>query len=236
MIFLLKYIRYIILTTAVFLAVVIYQVTISQFTNLTRAYTELGQTFAILAAALIYLSLLITPIYFVFPKLPFKPIAIKARRAIGVSAFIFASMHAILEFFKIFGGFANLKYLVGIYSYAFLFGTVALLILTIMAGTSFNFAVKKMGKYWKIIHRFIYLAGFLIVIHIFILGSDFSSIYNSESIMYIIGLMFLLVLEFLRFDSWVVKKYPNVKPKLTAFVLSVLSFLAIISWYLFKGN
>ncbi|TSC65804.1 MAG: hypothetical protein G01um101477_328 [Candidatus Doudnabacteria bacterium Gr01-1014_77] len=223
-----------ILTAAVLLAAVLYQVTISQFIDLNTTYIELGQTYALIAVALIYISLLITPMYFVFPALPFKPVFTKARRALGVSAFLFASLHVYLEFFKNFGGFSNLKYLTGIYLYAFLFGAIALLILTVMAVTSFNYAVKKMGKYWKIIHRFIYLAGFLIVFHSFILGSDFSSISNIESWIYIISLLFLFVLEFLRLDSWVVKKYPSVKPKLIVTVLTLLVVFGIITWYTFK--
>jgi DMSO/TMAO reductase YedYZ heme-binding membrane subunit len=143
-------------------------------------------------------------------------------------------MHVFLEFFKIFGGFSNLKYLTGIYVYAFLFGAISLFILTVMTATSFNYAVKKLGKYWKIIHRFIYLAGFLIVFHVFIIGSDFSSISDPESWIYILALLFLLILEFLRLDSWVVKKYPSVKPKLTATISTLLVVLGIIVWYTFK--
>ncbi len=234
MVFLLKYVRYMIFTTTVLLAVVVNQITISQFTDLNTAYIELGQTYALIAVALIYFALLVTPIYFVFPTLPFKPVLIKARRALGVSAFLFASLHVYLEFFKNFGGFSNLKYLTGIYVYAFLFGAIALFILTIMTATSFNYAVKKLGRYWKTIHRFIYLAGFLIVFHVFIIGSDFSSISDPESWVYIFALLSLFALEFLRLDFWVVKKYPSVKPKLTATVLTLLVVFGIIVWYTFK--
>ena len=234
MIFLLKYIRHIILTAAILFVVIFYLITISQFANLNRAYAELGQNFAIIAAFLIYVSLLITPIYFVFPRFPFKPVLIKARRALGVSAFIFASIHVFLEFFKIFGGFANLKYLQGPYFYAFLFGAIALLILAVMAVTSFNYAVKKMSKYWKIVHRFVYLAGSLIVFHAFIIGSDFSSIFDPESWMYIVALIFLLVLESLRFDALVVRKYPSVKSKLIASILILLTILSVLALFIFE--
>ena len=236
MLFLLKYIRYVILTAAVLLAILLYSFTVNQFTNLNAAYVELGQNYAIIALGLIYISLIITPIYFVFPKLPFKPIAIKSRRALGVSAFLFALMHALLEFFKVFGGLSNLKYLQGIYLLAYLLGFVALLVLVAMAATSFNYAVKKMGKYWKILHRFIYLAGILIVIHVLIIGSDFANFFELESLMYLVALMFLLILQAFRVDAWFVRKYPTLKPKLILSILAVLIFFSNIALYYFKTH
>jgi len=234
MLLLLKYIRYIILTATVLLAILLYSFTVNQFTNLTAAYIELGQNYAIIALGLIYLSLIITPIYFAFPKLPFKALAIKARRALGVSAFIFALMHASLEFFKVFGGFINLQYLHGKYLLAFLLGFITLLILAAMTATSFNYAVKKMGKYWKILHRFIYLAGFLIVTHVLIIGSEFANFSELEPLMYLAALMFLLILQAFRVDAWFVRKYPTLKPKLIFSILTVLIFLSSMVLYYFK--
>lgn len=236
MLFLLKYIRHIILTVAVLVAVLLYAFTINQFTDLNAAYVELGQNYAILALGLIYLSLIITPIYFVFPKLPFKALVVKSRRALGVSAFLFALMHAFLEFFKLFGGFINLQFLHGKYLLAFLLGFIALLILAAMALTSFNYAVKKMGKYWKILHRFAYLAGSLIVMHVLIIGSDFADFSELESLIYLVALMFLLILQAFRVDAWFVRKYQALKPKLIFSILTVLIFLSSIFLYYFKTH
>lgn len=236
MTFLLKYIRYIILFLAILLAILLYVFSVNQFTNSAAAYVELGQNYAIIALGLIYLSLIITPIYFAFPKLPFKPLAIKSRRALGVSAFLFALMHAFLEFFKLFGGFSNLQYLHGKYLLAFLLGFVALLVLAAMTATSVNYAVKKMGKYWKILHRFIYLAGFLIVIHVLIIGSDFANFLELEPLMYLVALIFLLILQAFRVDAWFVRKYPILKPKLIFSILTVLILFSGVALYFFKIN
>lgn len=236
MLFLLKYIRYIILTVAVLLAVLLFTLTVNQFTNLTAAYVELGQNYAIIALGLIYLSLIITPIYFAFPNLPLKALVVKSRRALGVSAFLFALMHALLEFFKIFGGFINLQYLHGKYLLAFLLGFTALLILAAMTATSFNYVVKKMGKYWKILHRFIYFAGSLIVIHVLIIGADFANFFELESLMYLVALMFLLILEAFRVDAWFVRKCPNLRPKFIFSILTVLIFLSSVALYYFKTH
>lgn len=236
MFFFLKYIRYIILTATVLLAVLLYSFTVNQFSDLAAAYVELGQNYAITALGLIYVSLIITPIYFAFPKLPFKALVVKSRRALGVSAFLFALMHALLEFFKIFGGFSNLQYLHGKYLLAFLLGFTALLILAAMALTSFNYAVKKMGKYWKILHRFIYIAGFLTVVHVLIIGSDFADFSELGSLMYLVALIFLLILQAFRIDAWFVRKYPSWKPKLIFSILTVLIFLSSIALYYFKTH
>ncbi len=236
MFFLLKYIRYIILTATILLALLLYFFSIGQYTNLSALYAELGQDYALLAVALIYFSLIITPIYFVFPKLPFKPIAIKSRRALGVSAFIFALMHALLEFFKVFGGFGNIKYLNSSYLLSFLLGLIALVVLAAMTATSLNYAVKKMGKYWKILHRFIYLAGFLVVFHVYLIGSDFVKFFDLGTIAYTLALMFLLFLESIRLNFWLVRKYPTLKPKIIFSILTVLIILFVVSLYFLKVN
>ncbi len=225
-----------ILTAAILLALLLYFLGVGQYSHLSVFYAELGQSYALLAIALIYLSLAITPIYFVFPKLPFKPVVVKARRALGVSAFIFGLMHAFLEFFKVFGGFNNLKYLNGPYLLAFVFGFIALLILAALAATSFNYAVKKMGKYWKVLHRFIYLAGFLLIFHVYLIGSDFVRFFDPATILFTLALVFLLFLESLRFNSWLVRKYPNLRPKLVLGVLIALIILLLTVLYFLKGN
>ena len=53
-------------------------------------------------------------------------------------------------------------------------GFAAYLILLILALTSFNQAQRKMGRYWKLLHRTVYAAAVLAVIHlIWIVRSDF---------------------------------------------------------------
>ena len=45
------------------------------------------------------------------------------------------------------------------------FGLAAFLILTALALTSHRPAMKRMGRNWKRLHRLVYLAGILVVLH-----------------------------------------------------------------------
>jgi sulfoxide reductase heme-binding subunit YedZ len=46
-----------------------------------------------------------------------------------------------------------------------LVGATALIILTLLAATSFRWWMKRLGKRWKALHRLIYLAAPLVVLH-----------------------------------------------------------------------
>lgn len=93
--------------------------------------------------------------------------AIKVRRALGLYAFMYAAIHlsifAILDYqldFSLIGEIVFEK------PYAFV-GFLSFLILSALAVTSFKTWMKKLGKQWKILHRLVYLAGVLVVIHFF---------------------------------------------------------------------
>lgn len=91
--------------------------------------------------------------------------ALTARRALGLYAFMFAAVHFILfigvdygfEFGLIFQDVATKRYI--------LVGTLALLILIPLAATSFKWWMKRLGKNWKRLHRLVYLAGVVAVLH-----------------------------------------------------------------------
>jgi len=161
---LLKSIRYVILISSTAVAILIWY--------LSSSYDQMGSGYAFLAIGYLFASVLVTPLYFNFPKLPWKPLAIRARRAIGVSAFMFAALHGIVEFFFVYGGFSSLSYLSNSYILAFTFSAAALLILLLMTLSSFDFMVKRMGKYWKFLHRFVYLALILIFFHVLIVANS----------------------------------------------------------------
>jgi sulfoxide reductase heme-binding subunit YedZ len=46
-----------------------------------------------------------------------------------------------------------------------IFGTTTGIILLILSITSLNYFLKRMGKKWKNLHRFVYLAGILVSLH-----------------------------------------------------------------------
>lgn len=157
--------------------------------------TQLTQTYALTAATFLYLTLLAGPLCYQFKFLPFRGQYIKARRAIGVSAFYFSLLHAYFAFFKELGGFSSLGTLPGKYIIAISLSFTSLIILTLMALTAMDFMIERMGfKKWKFLHRFIYLVGIFILIHALLIGSHFQNL-GIIPIVSAVAIAFLLILE-----------------------------------------
>ncbi|MEX0808020.1 MAG: protein-methionine-sulfoxide reductase heme-binding subunit MsrQ [Dongiaceae bacterium] len=115
------------------------------------------------ALRLILISLFITPARRVlqWPRL------MQVRRMIGVAAFAYAAMH--LSLYITDEAFDLRKVATEILIRIYLtIGFAALLILTIMASTSTNGMIRRLGgKRWRRLHRLVYLAGLLAVVHFF---------------------------------------------------------------------
>lgn len=91
--------------------------------------------------------------------------ALTARRALGVYAFLWAATHFAI-FIWIDYGFQWEFILIDLSEKRFiLVGLAALTILTPLAITSFKWWMKRMGKNWKRLHKLVYLAGPLVVLH-----------------------------------------------------------------------
>ncbi|MGQ9489895.1 MAG: sulfite oxidase heme-binding subunit YedZ [Anaerolineae bacterium] len=113
------------------------------------------------ALYLLVASLACTPIQIVTGWVP----VIRWRRPLGVYAFGYAALHFV-TFIGLDYGF-NLVYLwadVGNKRYIFV-GAAAFLILLALAVTSTKGWQKRLGKRWQRLHRWVYLAGGLVVIH-----------------------------------------------------------------------
>lgn len=198
---LLRNIRFYILLFAVLFAATIYFPTVSAL-GYEAAVPELVTYYALWTIFFLYVTLLIGPLTFAFRNLPQRARLVKSARALGVSAFLFAALHAYFAFFGSLGGFAGLPYLQGRTLLAVLLGLTAFLILIALACTSFDFAVKRMGfKKWKFLHRFVYLAGVCILLHAFLMRSRF---FGSGILAWIFytGLAFLAVLYAIRIRAF----------------------------------
>ena len=113
------------------------------------------------ALVLLVLSLACTPLNTLFGLRK----ALTVRRTLGLYAFMFAAMHFVIfigidygfdwEFLRL--DISNKRYI--------LVGATALTILTLLAATSFKWWMKRLGKRWKALHRLIYLAAPLVVLH-----------------------------------------------------------------------
>jgi len=91
--------------------------------------------------------------------------ALNLRRMLGLYAFMFAVMHMLI-FVGLDYGF-NWNFLwqdLASKRYSWV-GLITLIILTLLAATSFQWWMRRLGKNWKRLHRLVYLAGGLVVLH-----------------------------------------------------------------------
>lgn len=139
------------------------------------------------ALVLLVLSLACTPVNSV---LGFKP-ALRVRRSLGLYAFMYAGLH-FLTFVGLDYGF-DLELIRGAIfekRYA-LVGFSAFLILIPLAVTSTKGWMKRLGKKWKYLHRLVYLAALLVVVHfIWLVKSDIR-----EPLLYGVAVILLLLLR-----------------------------------------
>jgi sulfoxide reductase heme-binding subunit YedZ len=113
------------------------------------------------ALILLMLSLAVSPLQSLlnWPQLG------KLRRPLGLYSFAYAAVHFAIfigldygfQFSLLPGAFLEKRFAI--------IGFLAGLILLILAVTSLNTLVKKLGKNWKVLHRFVYAAGVLAAIH-----------------------------------------------------------------------
>lgn len=168
-------------------------------------YIRTQQVFGLLSIVFWYMAMLISPLGYVIGKQCMKHIEF-ARRAIGVSAFYFAVLHGLVALWAQLGGPTQLQYLPELFQWSLVAGAGALFILGIMAATSFDAVVKYMTpKRWKLLHRFVYGAGILVIIHIWSVGTHLA--YSGVQIAALSALVVLLGLEFYRLAKVLNDKY-----------------------------
>jgi len=106
------------------------------------------------AIRFLIVSLAISPLLYLFGWRKIVPL----RKWAGLWAFGFAGLHVLLFFADVFWR--------KIWSQDFTrVGLAALVILAVMALTSHKPAMKLLGRNWKRLHRLVYLAGLLVVLH-----------------------------------------------------------------------
>ena len=86
--------------------------------------------------------------------------AIKLRKSAGLWAFGFASLHILLHIRD-----AKLDWLAIPMPFYLALGLVGMSILSVLAATSNQWAMRRLGKHWKKLHRLVYLAGIAVVTH-----------------------------------------------------------------------
>ena len=140
-----------------------------------------------ISLGLLVIVLALNPLQNMIPTSIFIKKINRFRRQIGVAVLSYALVHVLCFYIKRDGLMDFLHYFL---HPAIIPGLLALAIFIPLALTSTNSSVKKLGFVkWKKLHKFVYLAEWLLVLHLFFVGS----------FMYA-GLIFtpLMVLQYLR--------------------------------------
>lgn len=143
------------------------------------------------ALILLLLSLAVTPVNTVFGWRQVIPL----RKPLGLYAFMYGLLH--FAIFVVDNGYVSGSIdLYAVYAATFekrfaLVGFAALMILLPLALTSNRWAMRQLKKNWKRLHRLVYLAGILVIIHfVWLVKSDIR-----EPLVYGAILAILLVLR-----------------------------------------
>ncbi len=179
----------------------------------------------------LFLSMFAGPFYRVFPNAPAKQIYKESLGGLGISCFYFALLHSVIGFYGLFAGFEGLKFLSASYLLSTVLGALALLILALLAGTSFDFARAKLGQNWKKLHQLVYLAAVLTVVHILILGSDFLRFTSPITTLCLVGFLILVALHSITTHRLLISKYPTVPKIYLSSGLLASIFLFLFSLY-----
>ncbi|MDB5184432.1 MAG: Sulfoxide reductase heme-binding subunit YedZ [Candidatus Saccharibacteria bacterium] len=190
-------------------------------------YLQAGQSFGYLAVLYLYLALLISPLLRLLPTTTFGEALKFGRRAIGVSAAYFASLHTLIVIGWELHGINSLTLLPNRFLVALGLGGVALVILLAQAATSFDSAITAMTfRRWKQLQRLVYIAGLAIIVHVWMIGSHSAS--TSVQITGFILLALLFGLEAYRFSQNLALKFNGLDHQELIITLAVTTWLVLI--------
>lgn len=133
------------------------------------------QLYGLWALALLLASMLLGPLTSVLPWLPFRASLMYGRRAVGVSALMFAVLHVVTYLWAVvWRNWRELYTPGGLWVAGLILGLLALSDMIALGVTSRDASVKKMGgRKWKRIHRTVYVALAVVLLHALFLGADF---------------------------------------------------------------
>jgi sulfoxide reductase heme-binding subunit YedZ len=221
--------RFYILVTSLLLSIFVAAFARYQIPSDQLYYIRSEQIFGLVSILLLYIAVIITPASKLVGKKPWMDKLLFARRAIGVSSAYFAILHVYLVLTQQTGGLSGLKLLPVRFQLAFLLGTIALIILFLMAITSFDKAMDFMTfKRWKRLHRFVYIAGVVLIVHVWLIGTHIEQ--NTIKVIAFLLLALLFGLEARRIASKlaVTRTWKSRKKNIVFVVLFVAMIIAIL--------
>lgn len=117
------------------------------------------------AIVLLVLSLACTPANVLLGWKQVLPL----RKPLGLYSFLYVSMHLLIFVWLDYGLSWTLIQEALFEKWYALFGLAAFLILLPLAATSTKWAMRRLGKNWKRLHKWVYLSGILAVVHYILL-------------------------------------------------------------------
>jgi len=190
----------------------------------------IGDVYGLLAAGFLYLTLLITPLALAFPKLPAKETWFLARRGLGLSSLFFALPHALVSFFGPLGGFSGVPFLDPYTGWALALGLIGLIILAVLGATASDAAIHKFGHpRWKLLHRTVYAAGVLALVHLLLVGTHYGDPHSPWMFWSLAAVGFLVFLQAMRLDQWRARLFPKDRRFGPASLFAV--FLLTWAWF-----
>lgn len=150
------------------------------------------------ALILLLLSLACTPLNTLFGWRQLLPL----RKPLGLYAFFYVCLHLSIFIFLDYGlNWTLLREDLFEKRFA-LAGLASFLILLPLAATSSRWAMRKLGKNWKRLHRFVYLAAILAVVHyLWLVKADYA-----QPILFAVILALLLLLRLKPIRQWAVNR------------------------------
>ena len=123
---------------------------------------ELVDDSGLLAALLLFLTLGVTPLSMLFPKSAVVLWLRRHRRWLGVSSFLYSCLH--VAFYCVdMETLRNVR--LELPSFGIQTGWLAFALLAPLALTSHDAAVRKLGVWWRVLHRLVYAAALAMVFH-----------------------------------------------------------------------
>ncbi len=130
------------------------------------------------AIRLLILTLAVTPLRLLMKQIGFGPHwpmwLFKRRRSLGLAAFLYASLHASAYLIRQ----ANLNVVMFDLHFAeYLTGWIAFLGMLLLAATSNDDAVHRLGLWWKTLQRLAYVSMIAAAIHWFMIRQDHAALW-----------------------------------------------------------
>ena len=152
------------------------------------------------AVWLLVLLLWISPLRMIFPRFTILRSLQSQKRILGLGIFFYVLLHFLIYLVDR----ANLQEIAeDLFRVFLLSGLVAFLILLAMALTSSNRKIRQLGaKRWKMLHRGVYLAAGLILLHMLLKE-------KSDPLQAWLLFLPLTFAELLRFGQWLRKRRPT---------------------------